>query len=276
MRLKQHAAVAAALLLASTAWSAPFRIVVTQDQSGEARKYQPLLDYLGKKGVEAKFILARDYPAAAAMFSAGEADGMFCGSGIAGALLIKGLAVPVVRPVSKDGTSTYWAVVLGRKGGPKFSTAGDFLKGKRVAFTALASSGDFYFRAIGAERAGALGVTVANHAAAIDALSAGTVDYAIVKNRVWDRVKKSHPTLELVGEDKGENPDGTLLVSLRVDKAMVQAITDALLAVKGDANAAAVQEAAGIEGYVKTTREDYKHTIELLTKAGVTATYDFK
>ncbi len=269
------AAGAAVLLLASTASGAPFRIAVTQDVSGEARKYEPLLDYLGKKGVQAKFVLAKDYPAAATLFATGEVDGMFCGSGIAGSFIIKGLALPVARPVSKDGTSTYWAVILGRKGGQKFSPKAEFLKGKRFAFTALGSSGEFYFRSIGGARAGAVGLTVANHAAAIDALLKGSADYAIVKNRVWDRLRKNYPTLELLGEDTGENPDGTLIASVKADKAVVQTVSDALLAVRGDANAAAVRNAAGIEGYLKTNPDDFKHTIELLTQAGVTKSYDF-
>ena len=46
---------------------------------------------------------------------------MFSGSGIAGCMIIKDLAYPVVRPVSNGGWSTYWAVVLAPKGSPRFT-----------------------------------------------------------------------------------------------------------------------------------------------------------
>jgi ABC-type phosphate/phosphonate transport system substrate-binding protein len=270
------AAGALGFLLASPAVAAPFRIVVTQDVTREARKYQPLLEYLGKVGVELKFVLAKDDAAAAALFANGAVDGMFCGSGIAGSFLLKGLATPVVRPVSKDGTSTYWTVVLAKKGGPKFSPSASALKGKRVAFMTLASAGEFYFRSLGGDRTGATAQHFPNHAAAIDALEKGSVDFAIVKNRVWDRLKKDYLDLELVGEDRGENPDGTLIASVKADKQVVRTVAEALLAVQDSADAKAVREAAGIGGYVKTTPDDFKHTLDLLAKAGVTKAYDFR
>ncbi|CAK0745624.1 hypothetical protein CCP3SC15_130002 [Gammaproteobacteria bacterium] len=121
-----------------------FRIAIMQDQPGAAQKFRPLLDYLTKKGINANFVGARDYPSAAAMFAASQVDAMFSGSGIAGSMIIKELAIPEIRPVGANGQSTYWAVILAPKGAAKFTGAADYFKGKKVIFTSLASAGEFY------------------------------------------------------------------------------------------------------------------------------------
>lgn len=270
----------ATLILAPGAARAEqFKIAIMQDQSGEAQKYKPLLDYLAKKGVEASFVTTRDYPAAAQMFAGGEVDAMFSGSGIAGTMILKGLADPLVRPVGKDGNSTYWAVVIAKKGAPKFNGKADYFKGKKVLYTALASSGEFYFRSIpGATAAGAEMATAGSHGAALEALDRGLADIAVVKNRVWDKNKSKFANLEEIGADKGENPDNTLIVSKKVAAATKDKVSAALLSVEGDssAEASAVKESLGIQGYKKTSAKDFEHTLPLLKKAGVTPAFNFK
>lgn len=270
--------VLALMIMCGTAFAEQFKIALMQDASGDAQKFQPLLDYLKKKNIDATFVMAKDYPTAAKMFGAGEVDAMFSGSGIAGSFIIKDLAYPVVRPVGKDGISTYWAVVLAPKGAPKFVESADYFKGKKVIFCSLASSGEFYFHSIpGAAASGATILKAANHAAAIDALSKGQADIAIVKNRVWDKNKANYAGLEKIGEDKDENPDGTLIVSTKANKAMADKVAEALLAVEADssADAMAAKDKLGIKGYVKTTKDNFKHNLELLKAAGVTKSFNF-
>lgn len=255
-----------------------FRIAIMQDQQGAAQKFRPLIDYLGKKGIATSFVSARDYFSAASMFSAGKVDAMFSGSGIAGSMIIKELAVPEVRPVGKNGESTYWAVILAAKGTPKFAGSADYFKGKKVIFTNLASAGEFYFRSLpGAATSGATLLKAASHGAAIDALEKGQADIAIVKNRVWDKVKDKYPNLALVGEDNGENPDGTLIVSKKTSGVLVEKVTMALLAVKEDQSpeGQAVKTSLDIQGYIKTSLQDFEHTLKMLKNAGVTKTFNF-
>lgn len=273
--------VAVVALLCGTALAADqFKIALMQDEAGAAQKFQPLLTYLEKKGISATFVMAKDYPAAARMFGAGEVDAMFSGSGIAGSMIIKEVAYPVVRPVGKDGNSTYWAVVLAPKGSPKFTGSSDYFKGKKVIFCSLASSGEFYFHSVpGATSAGATVLKAASHGAAIDALSKGQADIAIVKNRVWDKDKSKagYEGVEKVGEDKDANPDGTLIASNKADKAVVDKVSAALLAIEADsgAEAAAAKDKLNIKGYIKTTKDDFKHTLSLLKDAGVTKSFNF-
>jgi ABC-type phosphate/phosphonate transport system substrate-binding protein len=100
---------------------------------------------------------------------------------------------------------------------------------------------------------------------------------AIVKNRVWDKLKDKYPDLMLVGQDKGENPDNTLIVSKKVSSGLAEKVKAALLAVKEDASpeAEAVKSSMEIQGFIKTTSKDFEHTLPLLKKAGVTKSFNF-
>ncbi len=250
-----------------------FRIAIMQDQAGAAEKYEPILAYLSKHGISASFVPAQDYPAAAGMFTVGSVDAMFSGSGVAGFMIMKDLAVPAVRPVDTSGYSTYWAVVIARKGAPKFTGSASYFSGKKVAFTSLASSGDFYFHSLpGAENVNATEINVASHGAALEALHKGIADVAIVKNRVWDRMKADYPDLAMAGGDKGENPDDTLIISKNVLPVLVNKVSHTLLGLKNDnsAEAVAVKKSLGIQGFIKTTVKDFDHTLSLLKKADVT------
>ncbi len=255
-----------------------FKLVIMQDEKGAAQKYAPLADYLKTKGVEVTLVGAPDYVKAAQMFAAGEADGMFSGSGVAGIMLIKGLANPVVRPISKDGNSTYWAVVIAPAGAAKFTGSAAYFAGKRVILTSLASAGENYFYSLPDARAAkATLMKAASHGAAIDALSKGAADVAIVKNRVWDKEKGKYPNLAAVGEDNGANPDNTLIVSKKANAATVKKVSSALLGLKGDssAGATAARDSLGANEFIVTTNADFKHTFDLLKRAGVDASFQF-
>ena len=116
------------------------------------------------------------------------------------------------------------------------------------------------------------------HGAAIGAISKGAADVAIVKNRVWESVKGKYPNLVRVGEDAGENPNGTLIISNKADRAVVAEVKSVLLALKNDnsAEAKAVKKSLGIDGYIETTGNDFQFTIPMLKKAGVTKGFNFK
>ncbi len=254
------------------------KIAIMQDSAGDAQKYAPLVEYLKTKGIEVTFVGTSTYPEAAKKFASGEVDAMFSGSGVAGIMIIKDVAVPVVRPVDQAGLSTYWAVVVAPKGAPKFTGTADYFKGKKVIFCALASSGEVYYHTLpNIEHVNATIMKAGSHGAAIETLSRGMADVAIVKNRVWDKMKANFAGLELVGQDTDENPDGTLIISKKTSHALVEKVSAALLAVKDSTSpeAKAVRDGLKINGYVKTTKEDFKHTLSLLKEAGVDKTFAF-
>jgi len=269
-----------ALLLggASSAVAGEFRLAVMQAQKGAAAKFKPLESYLEKNGIETTIVAPENYPAAARMFAEGQVDGMFSGSGVAGVLLLKKVAYPLVRPVAAGGTSTYWAVVVARKGAPAFDGSADYFKGKRVVCCALASSGEFFLRAIPGAREAAAQVKIAgSHGAAIEAVSKGEADIAIVKNLVWNDVRGNYPALEQVGSDSGQNPDNALIVATGSDKELVKKLMGLLLGLKDDPSpeAEAVRQGLGLREYILTSAADFNHTLSLLKWAGVGPDYDF-
>jgi ABC-type phosphate/phosphonate transport system substrate-binding protein len=268
--------VSVATLVYGISQASQFRIAIMQDERGAAAKFRPLENYLKSKGIDFTFVAAKDYPAAAKMFASGEVDAMFSGSSVAGIFILKDLASPLVRPLTKEGTSTYHAVLIAPAGSPKFTGQGDYFKGKKVIFTALASSGEIFYHSVpGTKPVKATLLKAASHGAAIDALSAGSADVAIVKNHVWEKAKAKYPKLTLVGKDDEENPDGTLIVSKKADAKVVLKVSAALLEVKDDPSAKAVRDELGIKGYIKTTPSDFKHTMELLKRAGVDKSFNF-
>jgi ABC-type phosphate/phosphonate transport system substrate-binding protein len=248
-----------------------------QAKAGDAQKYQPLLDYFAKKGISAAFQSAPDYQAAAEMFTKGSFDAMFSGSGVAGILIIKGVAEPVARPISQDGISTYAAVIVAPKGSQQFSGSADYFNGKKVIFGALASAGEIYFRSLGQSNPKVI-MKAANHVAAIDALARGAADVAVIKNHVWNKEKGKYPQLELVHEDRGQNPDGTLIVSKKMNPALAEKISRILIGLKDDVSpeASAVKNSLRIREFIKTTQNDFKHTVTMLKNAGVTKDFAFK
>lgn len=255
-----------------------FTIAIMQDDKNAAKAFKPLEAYLAAKGVRCVFSEMPNYSTAAHQFSAGKADAMFSGSGVAGVFIIKGVAYPLVRPVTKDGASTYHAVVLTKKGAPAYNGSALYFSGKTVTFTALASSGEIFFRAVpDIKLVRAQVLKVASHGYAIEALSKGAADVAIVKNLVWEKHASEYPGISKVGEDEEENPDNTLMVSAKADMKVVHKVQDALLALKGDASpeAKAVRDQMGVREYIKTAPKDFKHTLELLGRAGVGRSFEF-
>lgn len=254
------------------------KICVTMDQQGMEGQYSPLVTYLATKGIDVKFIPARNYQKAALMFAEAKVDGIFSGSGIAGIMIMKKIATPVLRPLAADGTSTYWAFILGPKGSKKFSGEANYFSGKKVSLCALASAGEIYFHAIGGDKVGATVVQTPSHGTAIYALANGRVDFAIVKNRVWNELQSKYPDLEVVGVDTGENPNETFLISKIAKPAFAKKVTTALLGLLEDSSAEArnVKSKMGILGYIKTTEDDFAHTLSLLEKSGVTPSFNFE
>lgn len=252
-----------------------FKLGIMQDKAGAAQEYAPMLEFFATKGIAIKLQGYRDYVDAAVKFEQGRVDAMIAGSGVAGSMIIKGVAYPVVRPVSIDGTSTYWAVILAPAGSPEYTGGSDYFNGKRIICSSLASSGEFYARSILGPKRELL--TAGSHGIAIKALAMKQADIAIVKNRVWDAEKDKFPSIVKVGEDVGENPNNAMIVSNKTDKALVEKVKAALLGLENDASPEAVKlkESLEITGYIPTTRDDFSHTLPLLEKAGVTKDFQF-
>jgi ABC-type phosphate/phosphonate transport system substrate-binding protein len=254
-----------------------FVIMSSEDPKKEGPKYTALAEYL-KAGMpqvgEIQLRVAKDYPEAVKLFQGGEVEGMFSGSFVAGIFIKKELAQPVVRPVLANGATTYKAYVIAREGTKPFAGIADF-KGKKVAYTLLASSGEAFVRGLlpAGEKPESVytPVPAVSHLAAINAVQSGAADYAVVKNMVWDPAK--FPGLALVGEDKGENPNNTLILSTAAAAKYGEDIKRQLLKLEADNGslAAEVKKLFGIKGFIPTGVADFAHTFEIFEKAHINA-----
>ncbi len=251
------------------------KIGIMQDKRGMAEHFAPLIKYFDTKGVKVQLIGFNSYRNAAEKFRDGKIDAMFAGSGVAGTMILKGLAYPLVRPVSVGGWSTYWAVVLVPKSNNDFKMTPKYWSSKKIICSALASSGEFFCRAFLGKNTKLL--IAGNHGNAISALAKGVADIAVVKNRVWDAVKARYPDLKKVAEDHGKNPNNTLIVSSKIDKNLADKVKKILLSLKNDNSpeAESLKKALKITGYIVTTKHDFSHTIPLIKHAGVDKNYDF-
>lgn len=259
---------------------ADFKIGIMQDEPDMASKFASLKAYLEHKELPTSFVATLNYPHAAQVFINGEINAMFAGSGIAGCLILKDIAFPVVRPLSKEGWSTYWAVIIAHKGKANFVNELQYLAGKKIIFCGMASSGEFYYRALTRGRQiKAITMNAASHSAAIDALAIGVADIAIVKNRVWDNMQKNnkYKDLVMVDQDRRENPDMTLMISKKSDQKLARKVKELLLALKDDPSAEAgnVRQTMGLTAFIQTDLVDFSATIELLRQAGVDENFDF-
>ncbi len=83
--------------------------------------------------------------------------------------------------------------------------------------------------------------------------------------------------MALVGEDSGENPDNTMIASKKADQKTAAKVAAALLSVKEDPSpeAKAVLAKMQIQGFKKTTADDFRHTVAMLKKAGVDKSFTF-
>lgn len=257
-------------------------IMASEDQAVEGRRYAVLSRYIASRSDEIDNIelkVAADYGHAVRLFQSGDVDGMIAGSFVAAVFIRKGIATPVMRPLLESGVSTYRALIITRKGFAPFHEIED-LRGKTVAYCALATAGEIFVRSL-------LGagtkpedyftpVIASSHGAAIKAVEDGKADYAIAKNLAWDEDR--HPALKVVGGDSAENPNMTLILNndayaqwgARIRKILL------LLEYNQSEEATLVKKAFGIRGFIDTAPSSFEHTFGILDRAGIDpATFDF-
>jgi ABC-type phosphate/phosphonate transport system substrate-binding protein len=259
-----------------------FVIMSPIDAEKERPKYEALSAYLRSVNPllgDIKLRIAKDYPEAAQLFKAGDAEGMFSGSFVAAVFIAKGVAKPVARPLAASGVSTYRASIVAKEGTKPFGGIDD-LRGKRVAYTPLASAGEVFLRGLLApgEKPESVYTPVpsVSHQAALEAVAGGAADYAVVKSTVF--APAQYPGLALVGSGTEEHPDNTFIMPPAVFDKLGALIAKALLGLEADTGekAAAVKQAFGCTGFIATAGMDFAATFALLRKARVDPkTFDF-
>ncbi len=257
--------------------AADFHIVImaSKDPKVEGPKYATLNKYIKSRNIdigEIKLKIAKDYPDAVRLFQSGEVEGMFSGSFVASIFIKKGVAVPLVRPLSTRGVSTYKALVAARKGTADFKGIDDF-KGKKVAYCALASSGEIFARSLlGPGKTPEdyyMPIIAKSHQAALNAVTSGAADYAVFKNLIWDKTK--NPELAVIGGDSAENPNNTFIMSNSAFDKYGETLQSILTGLDKDDSqmAVAVKKAFNIRTFIPTSEADFDHTYAIVRKANI-------
>lgn len=252
------------------------KIGIMQDMPNIAGYYRPLINFFKTKKINIKLVGYAHYNDAAIKFQNGDVDLMFAGSGVAGCMIIKKLAYPLLRPVHVNSLSTYSTVILAPKDSPKFHEDWSYFTGKKITCCSLASSGEFFVRSY-IKEIGELKIA-ASHDDAIRSLSRGFSDIAIVKNTVWNSQKSNYPNVEIVGKDSDKYPNKTLIVSFSTNNELIKKVNLYLLDIENDNcyEANEVRSSLKILKFIPTTIDDFFDTLELLKKAGVTKDFEFK
>lgn len=250
-------------------------IMPAEDPRKEAPKYADIGLYIQVHGTrigDVQLRIAKDYPEAVELFQAGKVDGIFSGSFVAAVLIKKGAAKPLVRPILNSGATTYHALVVTMAGAKPFGGLAD-LRGKKVACCALASAGEIYLRGLlapGEKLESVLTpVITATHQGALSAVESGEADFAVVKNLVWD--PRKYGRLAVVGEDKEENPNNTLILTTAAFEKYGEEIAKILLRMGNDTSFGALdmKKAMGAKGFIPTTPADFSSTYRLIEKARI-------
>jgi ABC-type phosphate/phosphonate transport system substrate-binding protein len=257
-------------------------IMASEKPSKELSKYKDIQIYLQVRSTQIETVhlnVTKSYAEAVDLFRSGRIDGMFAGSFVAAILIRKGEAKPVVRAVLNDGATTYHALIVARKGTAPFGGVED-LKGKRVAYCALASSGEIFARSLLAPGEKPENVftpvVTGSHLEALKALKSERADYALVKNLVWYPSK--YKSLAVVGENREENPNNTLILTNAAYEKFGDELTRLFLRIEKDSSFGALEMkmALSARGFMLTGEEDFLDTFEIIEKARINPiTFDF-
>lgn len=255
-------------------------LIPEQNLFKQLDRHRPLGEYLSKKiGIPIKFTVLSRYGNIINSFENERLDGAFWGS-FTGALAIDKLGIlPLARPLSLDGTSTYFGIIFVAKDSPVKSAKE--MKGKRIALVDRATTAGYLFpRAYLRESAGVTDFEgyfsqvffAGSHDAAIKALVEGEADIACAKNTVYESMLKSDPSLtkkvQIIATSHTV-PSNALGVRGDLDPTIVGKLKSALLEMGDTPEGLAILEKFGAKRFIPTASADYDPVFDLAKKAGI-------
>jgi len=261
-------------------------LIPEQDIFSQVERYTPLAEYLSRKiGRKIELKMLTRYGNIVNNFVSSGMDGAFFGS-FTYTLAHAKLGVEVlVRPVSLDGTSTYYGLLFVRK--DSGITSIKDMKGKRFVFVDKATTAGYllpleYFRHHGVKNYKTyLAETYfagAHEDAILDVLEK-KADIGAAKNTVFERLANNDPRINrelLVLMKSPEVPENALAVRRGLDETLTQGIKVTLLTMDDEAEGRAVLKTFGAQRFIETTDKDYAPVIEYAREAGINlSTYDY-
>jgi phosphonate transport system substrate-binding protein len=248
-------------------------------------RYEPLAQYLSKKlGMKIKLSVLPRYGNIIDNFTSEKLDGAFFGS-FTYTLAHTKLGVEVIaRPVSLDGTSTYYGLIFVRKDSGIKSIRE--MKGKRFAFVDKATTAGYllplaYFRRHKLNFHGYLKEVyfAGTHEDVIYDVLNRKADIGAAKNTVFEKLvaKDGRLQKELTVLERSPNvPSNGLAMRRHLDSAIREKLKEALLGMDRDPEGIAVLKAFGARKFIETTEKDYRPVYQYAQESQLDlATYDY-
>lgn len=261
-------------------------LIPEQDIFSQKKRYEPLIDYLSRKtGITIKVKVLSRYGNIIDNFLANELDAAFFGS-FTGALAIKKLGVvPIARPESPDGTSTYYGLIFVRKDSG-IKKAMD-MKGRIFALVDKATTAGWllplhYFKQNGIDNCKDwLGEMyfAGTHEDAIQDVLNKKADIGAAKNTVFYRLarldKRILGELEILATSP-KVPENGLAVRQDLEESLRQKLSEALLQMERDPEGQQILNSLEAARFIATTAQDYAPVFAFAEGIGLDlAQYDY-
>jgi len=254
-------------------------IVPEQTIFSQLKRFQPLAAYIGHKiGINIELVLVPRYGNIVESFKAEQLDGAFFGS-LTGAMALQSLQIiPIVRPEAKDGSSTYYGMIIVRK--DSGIRNGADMQGKRFAFVDKATTAGYlvplqYFMEEG----------IADyHIWLSEIYFAGTYEDAIydvlnkkadigaAKSTVFYRFAQTdsrlQDELEILATSP-EIPENGLAMKGDIDQHYLTVLKNCLLEMNGDPKGREVLDGFGARRFIEATAADYQPALDLADRLGL-------
>jgi phosphonate transport system substrate-binding protein len=273
----------ALLATASTASAQDQTVVVAmvpeQNVFLQVKRFRPLQDYLSAStGVNYRFTVMSSYEDAFMALENGKAQAAILGSSAALLAMERKSGEILGRPLWKNGTSTYRALIIARKDAGIRSIAD--LKGKRYAFVNQLSSAGWVFDnwMISQQGFPSAGMFLGNyimagsHDVVIEAVLRGHVDAGGCKDLVWDRkrLEFSDLTEKVVVVARSQPlPDSSLVVSRDMPVPQRAMLKDRIFAMHARHDGQQALEEMGIEKFIPGEKNDFTYLRRLFRDLGV-------
>lgn len=242
-------------------------------------RYEPLADYLSKRiGADIKLKVLTRYGNIIDNFVSAGLDGAFFGSFTYTLAHAKLGVEPIARPETVDGISTYYGLIMVRKGGG-IKTAQD-MKGKIFAFVDRATTAGYllplaYFKENGIDDYQTFlreTYFAGTHEAAIYDLLNKKADICAAKDTVFTRLaaRDNRLTKELVLLARSPDvPENGLALRKNFDGAIKNELKKALLSMDKDPEGIDVLKKFGARKFIETTNGDYASVFKYVKQIGL-------
>jgi phosphonate transport system substrate-binding protein len=250
-------------------------------------RYEPLADYLSKRiGADIKLKVLTRYGNIVDNFVSAGLDGAFFGSFTYTLAHAKLGVEPIARPETVDGISTYYGLIMVRKGGG-IKTAQD-MKGKIFAFVDRATTAGYllplaYFKENGIDDYQTFlreTYFAGTHEAAIYDLLNKKADICAAKDTVFTRLaaRDNRLTKELVLLARSPDvPENGLALRKNFDGTIKNELKKALLSMDKDPEGIDVLKKFGARKFIETTNGDYASVFKYVKQIGLNlSTYNYR